>query len=235
MRSGRQKNNHLMISMTSETTKAKSAVRERTAPWFAEEETSGRWTGVTFHHHRVPAGNRIRKDTRLCEAIARSFFETMVLPVEHIRCLGARRSLGLTHDDEELVLRISTEARMALDVARKAIEEVPRLVRPAVALTLGKQDRPDVMIGYLQPGMVMNLIRRWQATYGAGPSVRLSSFMALCGNVAVAAHASRLPCLSFGCPDSRRYGGIEEGMLVVGIPACLAGTLSREGFRDADV
>ncbi len=221
--------------MTTEATRANPALQEIRAPWFTEEETIGRWTGVTFHHDRVPVGNWVREDTRLCEAVSRSFCETIVLPVEHIRCLGARRSLGLTHDDDELALRISTEAGIALDVAHKAIQEVPRLVRPAVAVTLGKQDCPNVVIGYVPPGVVMNLIRRWQETYGAGPSLKLSSFMALCGNVAVAAHTSRQPCLSFGCPDSRRYGGIEEDMLVAGIPSCLIRTLFQEQYQNANV
>jgi uncharacterized protein (DUF169 family) len=55
--------------------------------------------------------------------------------------------------------------------------------------------------------------------------VKLSSFMALCGNVLAGAHTSRQPCFSFGCPDSRKFGGIEEDTLVVGIPSCLARTL----------
>jgi uncharacterized protein (DUF169 family) len=204
-------------------------------PCFDEEETIGRWTGITFHHDGVPAGNCVREETRLCEAVARSFHETIVLPAEHIRCLGARRSLRLTDNDDELRLKICTEAGIALDLARKAVEEVPRLIRPAVAVTLGRQDRPDVVIGYVPPAAAMHLIRRWQETYGAGPSVKLSSFMALCGNVVAGAHTSRLPCLSFGCPDSRKYGGIEEDMLVVGLPSCLVSTLFQEKRRHANV
>jgi uncharacterized protein (DUF169 family) len=101
-----------------------------------------------------------------------------------------------------------------------------------------RQNNDPLMIGVVMnvpPPVVMNLIRRWQETSGAGPSLKLSSFMALCGNVAVAAHTSRRPCLSFGCPDSRRYGGIEEDMLSVGIPSCLAGTLLREKPHHANV
>ena len=222
--------------MTPETIRAKSAAQRMGVRWFAEEEeATGRWTGVTFHHDGVPAGNPVRAEMRLCEAVARSFHETIVLPVEYIRCLGARRCLRLTRNDDELALRISTEAGIALDVAYKAIEEVPRVFRPATAVTLGKQPSPDVVIGYVQPGLIMNLVRRWQEIYGAGPSVKLSSFMALCGNVLAGAHTSRQPCLSFGCPDSRKYGGIEEDMLVVGIPSCLAETLFREKRHHANV
>ena len=221
--------------MTTETTRAKSAVRKMGFPSVAEEETAGRWTGITFHHDAVPAGSCVREETRLCEVVARSLEETLVLPVEWIRCLGARRSLSLVHNDDELALRISTEAGITLDMAYKAIEEVPRLFRPPVALTLGRQHSPDVMIGYVPPGLVMNLVRRRQETYGAGPSVKLSSFMALCGNVLAGAHTTRQLCLSFGCPDSRRYGGIEADMLVVGIPSCLAGTLFREKRQHANL
>jgi uncharacterized protein (DUF169 family) len=32
-------------------------------------------------------------------------------------------------------------------------------------------------------------------------------------------------CLSFGCPDSRKYGAISRDRLVVGMPAEFAGKL----------
>jgi uncharacterized protein (DUF169 family) len=48
--------------------------------------------------------------------------------------------------------------------------------------------------------------------------VELSGFAAVCGNVAVKAYVTRRISLSFGCEDSRQYGGVPRDRLIVGIP-----------------
>jgi uncharacterized protein (DUF169 family) len=49
--------------------------------------------------------------------------------------------------------------------------------------------------------------------------------MAVCGSVAVRAHLTGQMCMSFGCPDSRKFGAISRDRLVVGMPMELAGKL----------
>lgn len=64
----------------------------------------------------------------------------------------------------------------------------------------------------------MELLRVFQEDKGKNLSVNLSSVMSICGNIAVNTYLEEKISLSFGCEDSRKYGGISRGQLVVGIP-----------------
>jgi len=43
------------------------------------------------------------------------------------------------------------------------------------------------------------------------------------------------PCLSFGCPESRRYGRIGQDKLILGMPGDLAEELLQESHHDANL
>jgi uncharacterized protein (DUF169 family) len=51
--------------------------------------------------------------------------------------------------------------------------------------------------------------------------------MSVCGNVAVKSYIDQKISISFGCPDSREYGGIERGELVIGLPHNIAFRICR--------
>ena len=195
----------------------------------AEETTGGRWTGATLHYGRAPDGTLACQDMRLCEAVARSLSETIVLPAERIQCPGARRSLAIENSDEELARKMASESGIALATTSRVVKDTPRLTTPPAALTLGQHESPDVVIGYIWPDMAMNLIRRWQQVYGTDPTVKLASFMAICGDVLVGAYELQQLRLCFGCRDSRKYGEVEDETLVVGMSHCLAISLFQEG------
>ena len=117
----------------------------------AEETTGGRWTGATLHYGRAPDGALVRQDMRLCEAVARSLSETTALPAERIVCPGARRSLALEDSDEELARKVTSESGIALETAYEVVKDTPRLTTPPAAITLGQQESPEVVIGYIWP------------------------------------------------------------------------------------
>jgi len=194
----------------------------------AEKTIRGQWTGARFHYDGIPAGLRICEDPRACEALAKSFEESVTLPAEYIYCPGARRSLGLANGDDALAEEISEEAGMDLSTVLQAIKDAPRLANPVTAITLGCIAPLDVVLGYLQPRAVMHLVRRWHQVYGVSPRVKLSGFMTICGNALVAAHVTQKLCLSFGCRESRKHGGVADDMLVVGMPHSLAVPLFQE-------
>jgi len=194
----------------------------------AEETIGGRWTGVTLHYDGVPEGTLVRQYMRLCEAVARSLSEVIILPAERIVCPGARRSLALGNGDKELARKMANESGIALAAAHRAVGDTPRLTTPPAALMLGQQESPDVIIGYIWPYMAMNLIRRWQQVHGTGPTVELASFMAICGHVLVGAYKLQQLRLCFGCRESRKYGEVENETLVVGMSHSLATLLFQE-------
>jgi len=188
-----------------------------------KQEFGGLWTGVALHYEAVPADTPIEHEMRLCEAVARSFVQPIVLPAQRIGCPGARRALGLLDDDLALARRISEKAGVPLDTLRKALAETPCLTTPITAVSLGpNHDQSEVVVGYVQPKEAMNLLRRWQVCFGQVPVVPLSSFLAICAWVVVRARKLDEICVSLGCLDSRQFGGIGSDTLVVGMPSVRA-------------
>jgi len=188
-----------------------------------QQEFGGLWTGVALHYEAVPAGAPVLHEMRLCEAVARSFLQPIVLPAHKIGCPGARRALGLVDDDLALAQRMSEKAGVPFNALRRALAETPCLAAPIAGISLAAgHETPDVVVGYVRPEEAMSVLRRWQVTYGHMPVVPLSSFLAICAWVVVRAHKLDEICVSLGCFDSRQFGGIGSDTLVVGMPSVRA-------------
>lgn len=67
----------------------------------------------------------------------------------------------------------------------------------------------------------MQIVRSWQRIYGKNLPLEVSGIMAVCGSAVVNSYVNHTISLSFGCPDSRQYGGIRPEQLVVAMPADL--------------
>jgi len=193
---------------------------------FLEEWTGTPWVGIQFHFQPVFGPNVSQPPTRLCEAIFRASEETFTCSVEMIQCPGACRSLGVEASDiEEMATRMFEKSGTPREAARRIISQVPRLHFTPTAITLGKVPSPDVVVSFISPQGAMKLVRLWQEVHGAAMEATLSTFMGVCGNVAVKAFNTRQPALSFGCPASRTYLQMSEDKMVFGLPYSLATTL----------
>jgi uncharacterized protein (DUF169 family) len=191
-------------------------------PSLLQQRFGGQWTAARVHLDELPDENVAEDELRLCEAISRSFERPMVMPVEKIACAGACRSLGVHSDDPRLAETISADVGVEPETLLMMVRETSALTSPAAAVSLGNLDPADVVLGFVQPAMGMLVIRRWQQVFEMAPTVEISSFMAICGNVLVAAYEGSQLCLSLGCPYSRRFGVVRDDTLIVGMPFYLA-------------
>ncbi len=196
-----------------------------------EKRVGGCWTGIKFHKDGPSGDDRTAQPMRFCEAIAESRTGPIVLTPDSLECAGGSRSFGWNEDDETIADMMARKANMDIRIARQIIRNTPRLRDKIAAVTVGMDDSPDVVISYAQPEAAMKLLRRWQRVCGRDIGTRTSSFMGVCGNVAVKAYLTRHISLSFGCPDSREYGRIGRDRLAIGIPFQLLETLVGEGRR----
>ena len=57
------------------------------------------------------------------------------------------------------------------------------------------------------------------------PLLQPFSLLSVCGNVFATSYKSRMVSLFFGCPESRKHGGINSSEVVLGIPGELAGRI----------
>jgi uncharacterized protein (DUF169 family) len=191
---------------------------------FLEHLTGQRWTGVRFLE-TSPSG--AKPFARLCEAVHCSFKENLTLSCGTMECAGALRSLGLGRHDEQMAWQMSEKTGMPLERAKGLLAATPILTANVRAVELGATDRPDVLMGYLRPEAAMKLLRHWQQITGRRLATELSSFTAVCTSL-VAAHQEKRPVFSFGCPDSRKYGGIGPDRLVAALPREVVSQMMQE-------
>jgi uncharacterized protein (DUF169 family) len=190
-------------------------------------EKALQWTSVKFLE-RVPRDMTLlsRRDNRFCEAVSRSGEGEWILTPDTVCCQGAQRCLGwLKGADQELAGRLAGKMGTSVVMARKAIADVPVLGGEFEAVWVGSDTEPDVYVSYVVPETAMQIVRFWQRAYGKNLPITVSGVMAVCGSAVVNSYVNHTISLSFGCPDSRQYGGIRPEQLVVATPPDLLKTM----------
>ncbi|GEM_PF-2336077 len=194
-----------------------------------EDKFGAKWTGICLHYGYIPDGVRVKREMRLCEAIAESFERKIILPAEVVNCPGACRSMGLTNNDKELCRKISEKTNVSFDSVYKAVKTVPQVAMPVSSLTLGRFDAPYMIISFMKPEIAMAMVRQWQTVFGKGPEMEISTFLSICGGVLSAVVQKAQMYISLGCPSSRNDGIIKSDELAVGLPYRLIDALTQEG------
>ena len=181
------------------------------------------WITVKFKKD-IPAN--YSKPVRFCEAVSMAYDKDVLLSPLNVCCDGAKRCFGWMKDyDSELARRLSLKVGISEDKTKELIKSVPVLPDIYAGIFLSKNISGDVYISYLSPCSAMKFIRTWQKTTCCSLYTGISSVMSVCGNVAVRAFVEQQICISFGCPDSREYGGLMDERLVIGIPHDIACSL----------
>jgi len=198
---------------------------------FLEHLTQERWTGVRFLETTLPEAKRF---PRLCEAVRCSFQEDLAVACGSLECFGALRTLGLGRYDDQMAWQMAEKTGMPLERAKGLLAATPILTGNVRTVELNAAERPDVLVAYLRPEAAMKLLRRWQQMTGRRLSADLSAFTAVCASL-VAAYQDGRPVFSFGCPDSRQYGGIGPDRLVAALPREIVSQMMQEVEDHANV
>lgn len=178
------------------------------------------WVAIKFEKE-ISASNI--KHVRFCEAVYKAQHARIPLSFGDICCEGAKRCFGwLKNSDEKLAKRLAEKIGMTQDISLELIKKVPVLNEEFSGISLDKNIDGDVYISYINPESAMKLVRYWQKTTGSNLNTDISGIMSVCGNVAVKSYINKTISVSFGCPDSREYGSIKKGQLVIGIPRNIA-------------
>ena len=183
-----------------------------------------RWTGVKFFFGDPPKGGRyFSKETRFCEAISQSWSSNNLLARGCINCMGANYVFGWGENiRDKAIENFHKKNNISQKDAERIVKGLPTMEIAPIAIGLNGEESPDLLVAYLQPQQFMRLLSVYQGVFGEKLRVELSGFAAVCGNVAVNGYLHKRISLSFGCEDSRQYGGISRDRLVVGIPYALA-------------
>jgi uncharacterized protein (DUF169 family) len=188
-----------------------------------QQRFGSRWTGVKFFFEEPREGGiYFPKETRFCEAVSRSFSSKNLLKRGCINCMGANYVFGWKGTLDEVIENFQKNRKVPLREAASIVQGLPRMEVPPIAIGLNGVESPDVIVACLQPQQFMRVLEVYQGVFGETLKADLSGYAAVCGNVAVKAYITEKIVLSFGCEDSRQYGGISRDRLIVGIPNALA-------------
>jgi uncharacterized protein (DUF169 family) len=180
-------------------------------------QTSGSdWVAIKFE--KQISANDI-KPVRFCEAVYKSQKKAISLSFSNICCDGARRCFGwLKDNDAKLAQKLAEITGIDQDIACELIKSVPVLNEKFSGISIGRNIVGDIYISYASPESAMKLVRSWQTITGRNLDMEISGIMSVCGNVAVKSYINQKISISFGCPDSRKYGGIAKEQLIIGVP-----------------
>ena len=196
-----------------------------------EQVTGTRWIAIKFFEHLPADWQGVhREPMRFCEAVCQAGRGCIDLSPEMICCEGAKRAFGWAKDrDDSLTLHLSEKTGINRDKARQLVGQVPVLGSSYAGIRVGGGTDPDVLVTYVRPEAAMRLVRLWEIGAGHSLPVDISSIMAVCGNAVVKAHVTGAISISFGCPDSRQYGGVRPEEMVIAVPAGLVNRLAGAG------
>ena len=166
------------------------------------------------------------RQMKFCEAVNYSFKVPLMLNSDNLGCQGARRCIGFRNDYRQLATKISEENKIPVNFIRTALEKIPVLkgishINLGLTECIEKDIKPDLYIMYVQPFRITELMHKL-AKMKVVPSVSPYTFLSVCGNIFANSYLTNNVSVSFGCPESRKYGGIEENEIVVGLPFSVA-------------
>jgi uncharacterized protein (DUF169 family) len=173
------------------------------------------------------------KQIRFCEAVNDAFKTPLLFNPQNLSCYGAKRSMGILKHDEELVQHIAQESRIASQIIRMAVNDIPHFESPIHNILMGideemeKEVTPDMFILFISPKDVMELMKEYALKLSQYPIIKPYTFMSVCGSVFANTYKHGVISVSFGCPESRKYGGVKDNLMVVGIPYSVCSQLFR--------
>jgi len=180
-------------------------------------------TGVKVNYEG-PCVNTSEISLRFCQAVNYSFNVPLLLNSSLLSCKGAQRSFGLLRSDEELIIHIAGESNVPEQTIKRALHDIPLFDNPLKNVFLGIQDymedviHPDMYILQIKPNEAMDLMRQYIVKTNNFPIIKPYPFLSVCGGILAASLINNLMSISFGCPESRKFAGVDESNVIVGIP-----------------
>lgn len=190
---------------------------------FLKSKYGYRCTGIKLSYDGACV-NMPSKKMRFCEAVNHSFNIPLLLKNSSLSCKGSQRSMGLLNSDKELINHISNESKIPEHTISEALLDIPVFEKPVENIYLGilpeMEDiiSPDMFILQIKPKATMELIKLYILKINAVPIIKPYPFLSVCGNILVGSLKQKQMSISFGCPESRRYGGVNDDNVIVGIP-----------------
>lgn len=166
---------------------------------------------------------------KFCEAVNCSFNIPIKLNNSNLGCPGARRSAGFDSDDLELSKTISGNNNIPVKFIVNALEHISNLdsirhINLGLTEYMERMINPDLYIAYVKPEFITSIMHKL-LRMNIKISIPPSSLLSICGNVFANCYTNQTVSISFGCPESRKHGGVDKDEVIIGFPATIAQNL----------
>lgn len=184
---------------------------------FGRKCTSVNINGITGEFLNEPL-----KQMKFCEAVNYSFNIPIRLTEGNLGCPGARRCMGFNNDETMLAQTIAENNKIPISFIVSAMKKIPvlqgiRFINLGMPGFMESELIPDLFILYVQPSQITSIMHSL-AKHKMMPSVPAFSLLSVCGNIFANCCKNKVISISFGCPESRKHGGIEKNEVVLGVP-----------------
>ncbi|MCD4780711.1 MAG: DUF169 domain-containing protein [Candidatus Omnitrophica bacterium] len=188
--------------------------------WKFSDKFRSHWIKVKFYKEKPDLKKAKRlKDIKFCEAINEAMMDPILLDKESISCPGAQYAFGWRSNSKSEFLKNCYDKRQAQkDILKSIISQTPYFKKPFEYIGLNTDGTPDLVMSYMPPEEVMDLIGMYNNHQGGNLNVSLCTMMSICSGIAVKTYLEDKVSFSFGCDDSRKYADMRRENLAVGIP-----------------
>jgi uncharacterized protein (DUF169 family) len=192
--------------------------------------------GVNFYFGSVEASyERPDEPISFCQAVDRVMKSSrnLLLKEEDLSCPASKMVLGFENHRGTLF----ECARKLVDARRfpsegsavQVLSDVPQMRGEISAVLLSVSGVvPDVYILYLPPIGFMRILQAYQRAHARPLILSVTGVMPVCGGSAVRPYVTNEVSISFGCDDSRNYGGISDSEMVLGVPFGKAASILKD-------
>ena len=188
--------------------------------WRFSDKFRSHWIKVKFYKEKPKDNDAKRlKNVRFCEATREAILHPILLDKESIVCPGAQHAFGWKSLYKNGLLKGCCDKRdVQKNTLKSMLSRIPYFKKPFKYIGLNTEGIPDLVMAYIPPQEVMDLIKMYHNKEGNNLDVSLCTMMAVCGGVAVRTYLDEKISLSFGCDDSRKFADMRRENLAVGIP-----------------
>jgi uncharacterized protein (DUF169 family) len=188
--------------------------------WKFSKKFGRHWVKVKFYKGRpeLKEGKRI-EGVRFCEAIKKAITYPLLLDRDSIACEGAQYALGWKSRGGEKILKTCADKNLLnMKVLRSMFSKSSHLEDPFEFIGLNTEGEPDLVVSFMSPKEVHEMVKLYNYHHGDNLDVSLSSMMSVCGGIVAKSYREEKFSMSFGCDDSRKFAEMGRDTLAVGVP-----------------
>ncbi|MBM4241586.1 MAG: hypothetical protein FJ150_08010 [Euryarchaeota archaeon] len=174
----------------------------------------------------IPEGiEKIDENIRHCEMVQRaSQGEILYATVEEQMCKGGAAAIGLMEAPDKIKTGEFYQELgrfSSIGSAKRTMEEIPKIEPMMYAVIYAPLEAanfdPDVIVIISTPAQAMKLAQAMVYTLGGRVEADFSGIQSVCADAVAGPFIRKRPNITLGCSGSRKFAGIKEDEVIVGM------------------